>query len=592
MLPQPISIIIIHHCCDKHCPSTPPFFNQIVFLSSVPHSITRQPVARARCRIADLARGTRPSVASFVSVVVHCAFPRSSPAAMSARKRARTSAPAQSFVTRQPHPGLTTPLAHGWHALLPELFQQAVAFVLGSRDASSALLLSRLSTVCASWRGIVFYEGSGGGRYVDLWAMVGTATIIRGDDEQDEFSVAGRPCDTRVVPSALTALRHVSSLSIRFGLHPPRSGLPVLIDPLQHYDRLVALDLSLQALLRVTRQETRETEAALNAALTAIADRRPNPLRSLALHCPTDVHPAVTVLRRLCASVRQLALSQHELLLMAWGSVTHCMLLWTAPSVQSFVMPPATPHDYISVPVARTLDLALPSLMDLRVEFRQERKVFGWLPNVWTWIGDRLRFVRLTAASLNDLPRVGQFCTRLVSLVMFYDGQFGLGTYQLRDLFATAMKLAALTELTVVGFERYWPAPGVQLVVPPHLRYLHLHLYRGMDQTGPPNAPNVELDVVLSPNLNHLALVVDKLQGHSLLQSVNTQHLPLLVRCHIGCVHPTAVQNGGWLEAMQPVKQLLSNAWCEKEDDVVRWRADRVWKRSVGLPDETEEYPA
>ena len=152
----------------------------------------------------------------------------------------------------------------------------------------------------------MYYEGTSGGRHVDLWASVDTLFVLQEDEHG--FSIAGKQCVASAVPDALVCLRHVHSLSVRFGQYSALVGVVAVLEPLQHYRRLTSLDIDMRPLLRMTRADTAEVQDALHTTLSVIAcqDR----LTSLALHCAAGISPTVDVLRQLCSSVRQLTLSQ------------------------------------------------------------------------------------------------------------------------------------------------------------------------------------------------------------------------------------------------------------------------------------------
>ena len=96
---------------------------------------------------------------------------------------------------------------------------------------------------------------------------------------------------------------------------------------------------------------------------------------------------------------------------------------------------------------------------------------------------------------------------------------------------------------------------------------------------------------MLTPNLTHVAFVLAKQQALAVSQFITTQYRPpQLSHCDVGLLSAEAseVTDNEWLEVRATLTERLGSVWCEKEDDVVRWRADRVWRRSVGLLDEAE----
>ena len=169
-------------------------------------------------------------------------------------------------------------------------------------------------------------------------------------------------------------------------------------------------------------------------------------------------------------------------------------------------------------------------------------------------------------------------CNSLESLIVS-DKRRSMSLIQLRTVFDTAKRYETLTELTVDVPERCrWAAPTAQIETPPRLRYLHVRTHRIEEHVG---VQHPEVGIKLPATLTHLALVLDMAQGQSLIQKIDAQRLPHLTHCHIGCANPMAIPNSGWRSAIHVVKEELGPVWCEKEEDVVRWRVDRVWRRSV-----------
>ena len=143
----------------------------------------------------------------------------------------------------------------------------------------------------------------------------------------------------------------------------------------------------------------------------------------------------------------------------------------------------------------------------------------------------------------------------------------------------------SLTELTVIGCQqKHWPMETVSIAVLPQLRYLQLHTHRLFSPMQPD-----QLTPLCSPSLSHLALVLAAGQPTWLLDLIDTQRLPHLTHCHVSCITP-ASQHTEWTAARERLKARLGSVCCDKEKDVARWRADRVWRRSVGLSDHADDY--
>ena len=321
---------------------------------------------------------------------------------------------------------------------------------------------------------------------------------------------------------------------------------------------------------------------ALNTALAAIAGNTRSRLKSLALHCPTSIQPNVRVLRRLCSSAHQLSLSANELLLMAWGTDALYSRVWKAHSVESFVLP--APSDYlINKLIIATLATSLPSCTHLHVDNKQEASSVSTL---LLHLGSRLSFLRCDSASLLQLPSAAISCIALVSLCIFDRHPCESRIQQVTDVFRCLTACASLVELTIIacGAADVWPEGTAYYTPLPQLRHLHIHNQRGLcnDQMVPRYAN-------LTPSLIHLALVLIQGQPVSLFDWIDTQRLPLLTHLHVGYTTPS-LSNREWAAAVERLKVRMSAVWCEKEDDVARWRADRVWRRSLGLPDEADSF--
>ena len=161
---------------------------------------------------------------------------------------------------------------------------------------------------------------------------------------------------------------------------------------------------------------------------------------------------------------------------------------------------------------------------------------------------------------------------------------------QLTSAFASLPNCPALRELTVIS-SKHLARPvrtGILAALPlPQLTYLHLHT----DDLLSPDEMQHFCAKLLTPNLTHCVLAVHELQDFTLFPALSSQRFPpQLTHCHICPIEAPKIRDWSWAAAMKRFRQRLGAVWCEKKDDVLRWRADRVWKRSVGLPDEAEEY--
>ena len=146
----------------------------------------------------------------------------------------------------------------------------------------------------------------------------------------------------------------------------------------------------------------------------------------------------------------------------------------------------------------------------------------------------------------------------------------------------------SLSELTIdafsgsVSFNQQTALVGC-LASLPRLRYLSFRTNCVLDA----------LYTSLPPTITHLLLEPFHRQAIEMPDKFNFGLLPHLTHFHVRCRSPLSVLDiSRWALAQARMKLQLGAAWCEKENDVVRWRADRVWQRSVGLPDEAEMYPA
>ena len=139
-------------------------------------------------------------------------------------------------------------------------------------------------------------------------------------------------------------------------------------------------------------------------------------------------------------------------------------------------------------------------------------------------------------------------------------------------------------ELTVIGLPFYlWRSSPARQTTLARLRYLHVdgqHSYSSQRELQPPQPFDLR-----TPNIVHLALHTSfVMQTVPLLQSIDMQRCPLLTHCHIR--HDPSADDE--TQALFELRARLGNVWCISDNYVARWRADRVWRRSVKLPDPRE----
>ena len=203
-------------------------------------------------------------------------------------------------------------------------------------------------------------------------------------------------------------------------------------------------------------------------------------------------------------------------------------------------------------------------------------------------MGSRLSFLRCDTALLVPLASTTASCTALVSLCI--DVRYVNSDCEEREMsavFASLIVCPSLTELSITACAQY-PRPGRAAIVHvnglPRLRFLHIHVYSGARETylRPPWS-------ILTPNLTHLALVLHQSQLTSLAASIDSQRLPQLTHCHVSC-NRLSTERTESIQARTRLKERLGAIWCDKEEYVVGWRADRVWRRSVVLLDRAEDY--
>ena len=503
---------------------------------------------------------------------------------MSARKRLKASAPEKSLIHLQCSASVAMSPTSLWPTLLPELLQQASTYLLCSSATSvhsDAQLLCRLSAVCVAWHNAVYHKCNTG--HVDFWSSVANV-VVRFSEHEQRYHIGARGCATSVVPAALFSLRLVRALSLTVSDPPPLCGIAAMVNPLQHYSRLTSLNICLVhvASLEAASPMAAEVQLTLSAALTAFAGGSHNRLSSLGLHCPTSLLPSIDILRGLCTSVQLLSLSPNALLLMAWDTDTLYQRVWKTHSVQVFTVRCEVLAYLDSSLVIATLAASLPSLTSLLIEHDCEASSVNMLLKR---LGSRLPFLHACTDSLFKLPAVIAWCTALVSLCIVDRHACQCNTEKITDMLKCLAQCPTLTELTVIACaQERWPVQPVYFHPIPQLRYLHIHMPRLLDSTRP------ELPwPTLTPNITHLALVLHASQVVSLLHSIDSQLLPQLTCIHVSCIHP-ASQSMEWSDARARLRARFGPVWCEQEEQVVRWRADRVWKRSNGLFDNADDY--
>ena len=298
-------------------------------------------------------------------------------------------------------------------------------------------------------------------------------------------------------------------------------------------------------------------------------------------------------LRRLCSTVQQLSLSADALLLMAWGPARDSSCAFVRPSGSfsgrapdryiSFLLPFRWSQFYIDDQLRVQLFPAVPlpssSNLHLHVEREDEAAINALLERQ----GDRVEFLSIRNPSLQNVLSAAVVCTALTSLCITSEYTSGLREDQLSSVFAGLAQCTSLTELTlVVGNTPVWDMEPVQMVSLPQLRHLHLNTHCALHQID--SRPGQPANI-LTPSLTHLVLVIDLRHATALCRSINTQRFPHLTRCHLRCTQRWGRESSGWREANASLRARLGDVWCEKEEEVIRWRADRVWRRSIGLPD-------
>ena len=523
---------------------------------------------------------------------------------MSARKRARTSRHAPPVSQHEPLAGQATPLTTRWHTLPPELMQLVTTYLLGSPPSTFSFiqLLCRLSAVCVDWHGMVYRTDSGAGR-ADLWAIAGTASVVKSLNGR-KVSVAGRSFRVAVLPHALASLRHVRSLLLDFGGRRTLQGMAEGLDELQLYTRLVSLDLDLTSAYgnQPTKAHGRAQEA-LNAALDAVT-RHPTPIFSLAVRClcgtpdPDAVRPTAGALRRLFSSVQQLSLTASELMLMTRGTdspggSSSSDDAWIAQSVRSLVLPSRSYWHLSTDRAVETLTAALPSVVMVNVQSERDVAIVSALLRR---VCNRLTFLRATTDQLLRFPSEAPSYSSLTSLFLVdivYWQSSRLSDDQICGIFASLTDCTVLRELTVITTvitcaRTPFPVRALFLAALPLLTYLHLRI----DQPLTGNDVQQLCSTLLTPNLAHLALALHESQSVDTLQAIDAQlhQLPHLAHFFIGRIHSPTRLSGEWREERRRLSERLGDVWCEKEDDVLCWRADRLWRRSVGLSDEADKY--
>ena len=101
----------------------------------------------------------------------------------------------------------------------------------------------------------------------------------------------------------------------------------------------------------------------------------------------------------------------------------------------------------------------------------------------------------------------------------------------------------------------------------PGLRYLHLRTDRAVDIR--------QLYTSFAASITYLVLVLPTAQAVPLMQLMQARPLPQLSLCHVGHSHGSE-DTSEWTEAKARLRERLGAVWCEKKDDILRWRADRV----------------
>ena len=156
-----------------------------------------------------------------------------------------------------------------------------------------------------------------------------------------------------------------------------------------------------------------------------------------------------------------------------------------------------------------------------------------------------------------------------------------LTNVQMRSILAGLSSCPVLAELTVV-VNRWplFPILALPLASMPRLRGLHIRADSTLvwDDARPLAAAGSAI--------THLALGLNRQMSAPLIQSISTQHLPHLSHCYVGHNYDWSIHHvhqEKWRDLRVSLEEQLGSVWCKYEDEVVCQRADRVWKRSVGL---------
>jgi len=385
--------------------------------------------------------------------------------------------------------------------------------------------------------------------------------------------------------SLLSALRHVTALRFSFevslNIHNGQfNALVAVLGSLRHFTQLRSLEV---------RCESDTAGESLAAALDSLPS-----LTSLELHGYRRTLDHIAALHRLCSTqLDHLGLPRSQLYFLVQhrqrAAMPHLRSLAVTPSVHDWMFRGTVDGSFVD---------QFPSLLHLTVScetFLQQLKSIQ-LPPLLSFT------VHVRDISQADLTHIATRTFRLICPAV--EGvPWGARYHKLYSVLKSAprMQQLSLSDHSVRTADSHCAVHDFVTLGASSLPHLvHLDFIRGLSLADltyllRPTPPFTYIYLPTSPaaftaQLTHLALRVhwdDRGAAAALLPRLPSMY-PALTHVHVG-VQPQPNNEqldacAEWDAAVLSVRAAVGSAWCDSVDDVVAWRENVAWRRSVGMP--------
>ena len=402
--------------------------------------------------------------------------------------------------------------------------------------------------------------------------------VVSVGDEQFRDTGPG----SSLVPTVLSVLRRITSLRLEW----VRSAVDYLSAT---FDVPLTTFPSLQHLTRLRTFEVRGLPFIIAASLAAALDSLPG---LTILHVPrynlTESDDVIVSLRRMCSTqLDHLTVSRrqlHFLILQQRAPMSHLRSLTVtqSPELQDYAGRPMDVIDNAWVgqfPALLHLDLSDQRLLQQMTHTQP--------PHLSSFT------VRVHDVAEADFTLVH---TRALCLRCYEDEEDGTPPNFREQLRRVLTRAPLMQQLSLSVTNQTDSAAAAHVFLPASAapstlsRLIYLEFLDGFTLSDLTYLLTAAAPPIFAAQLTHLALRVrwqDRTAAAALLPSLPSLY-PSLTHAHVSVQpEPISVQMGEcgeWDVALQAVKAALGSAWCASATDVVVWREDVAWNRSVGLP--------